>query len=280
MRAGEDINCVRNRIEHTEQINEHFSKNGIKTSLAVSHNGSYTHSASDEIWVAYPWLDAEPIVKVDAKFCYEVGRLLGQMHNVPSSFQYVNEAIAFHKPNLSWKYEVDNICNDRLLPFNLAFTDIERYSTWGYSCANELMKSENTILSHNDLHKGNILLRNNQFVIIDWELSGSVCPSVEMFDVGLSLCGFCDGNTNLQLFDNVIKGYSEVYNGYSLISNSELAIGALCVLIIEHMSINLNDYFLTGNQDSLDRAERFLGQFNELKKHEKLFEQIMDNYHK
>lgn len=274
----ENLYTAKDRIEKTEQINMHFYKSGINTVTAVSNGGSFTHCNLDGLWAAYPWISATAILQVDTALCYNVGRLLGRMHNISAPFYYQNELIAYRKSDFSWETHLNNIPEEALIQFQRDIVELEKYDSWGYECAQKLLENDMSVLSHGDLHCGNLLLYNNEFVLIDWELSGSTNPEIELFDAALNFCGFCVGKSNLQYFESFVRGYYDVYHPIESVHQIEYARGTLFLLIIEHMSNELNRFIATNEFRYLEQAKKFKKQFDELKKYGQTFQNIIENY--
>lgn len=103
-------------------------------------------------------------------------------------------------------------------------------------------------------------------------------PEEALLDTAWNLCGFCDGKTNLEYFENTVKGYYEIYSGGKGKALAETASGALCLEIISFMSDQINRYTETGKSVCLERAYRFLERIHELKRYGRDFCRIMERY--
>lgn len=273
-RPLENLQDVQERIERTEEINRQFYSQGIKTVMAVCHNGSCTHKTKEAIWVAYPWIDAEPIGLIDETLCYEVGRLLAEIHNLSITDQYFNEATKYKQPDFSWKKQITKMEDERVYPFVVALKEIEQYT----KIEHVQPKEEGLILSHGDVHVGNLLKIGKSLILVDWELCGSIEPYAELFDTALNMSGFCDIHTNIRFFENVVKGYFVARKGVTKQSETASVIEGVFVLLVEHICNYLNDYLSDGNIESIKKAKRFLDQFCELKRYNKQFRLIIDQY--
>lgn len=273
-RPLENLQDVQDRIERTEQINRQFYSHGIKTVTAVCNNGSFTHKTEEAIWVAYPWINAEPIGLIDETLCYEVGRLLAEIHNLAITEQYFNAATKYKQPDFSWKNQITKLEDERLYPFVVAQKDLEQYS----NIEHEQPEVDGLILSHGDVHIGNLLKTGKNLILVDWELCGSIEPYAELFDTALNMSGFCDIHTNIRFFENVVKGYFIARKGVTKRSETASVIECVFALLVEHICNYLNDYLSDGNIESIKKAKRFLDQFYELNRYNKQFRLIIDQY--
>lgn len=278
LRFRETIEEAQQRIEVTENIADYYSRHGIKTIVAVRQNGSYTHVNQRGIWAAYPWTTAVCFDSINETICYEVGKLLGQIHQIAPNITYSNANATVKTVDFCWIEPLSDFRISEALDFLIAQEELKNYAKKCYASATKLFQKSHSIVSHCDLNIGNILVDKKELIVIDWELSGNTNPESDLFDVALDWCGFCQCNTKISLFENVIKGYyhTRPYSGKEI--HTDLAIETLMLSIIEHISIYILKYIKSNDLNMLKKAKSFLQQFYELKKHELVFKKIIDKY--
>ncbi len=250
LRYNEDLSDALRRIEYSEHINQLFHQNGLNTVLPICFNGSYCCIEGNNIWIAYPWIDINgPDVK-NLDHCFKIGKLLGYIHQISSRIKCDENF------DLEEFESLQNIetCLDE-------YKDLFDFYKYGYECKEKLYKECTPILSHNDIHSGNLSFKDDQFIVFDWELSGIGNCYSEVFDTALNICGFCECQSDINRFRSFVEGY---YSVYDLKKDKQLfryAIGHIYYEIIKHIFIHLNN----------DKAVYFLNQFNELRRLENLF---------
>lgn len=273
-RPSESLCVIQERIERTERINRLFMSNGIKTITAICNDGLCTHKKDEAIWIAFPWVDAKTIEHVDEALCYEIGCLLARMHNIYVVDRYLNTATICKKPDFSWKRLITEQEDKALYPFVNALYDLKQYS----DVEKSEIKNQELIVSHGDVHIGNLLKKDDEYILIDWELCGCVNPYAELFDTALNMSGFLDAHTDIRYFESVVKGYFDIRKDVTKQIEVDSVIEDVYLLIIEYMCNYINDYLSNKTNDSIKCAKQLLDQFYELKKYDKQFKKIINQY--
>ncbi len=275
VRFHENIDITQERIEQTESINKYFYDNGIKTVLAISFDGEYSHRKNNDIWIAYPWIDLQSIRNITEELCYDIGLMLKRLHSIPQKLKYINKQNQQDSPNFNWIDYFQKSNDISLYPFSKLFDELQYYANYGDTCLKKISSDCIEVLSHRDIHLDNLFYNENDFVIIDWELSGCTNPYIELFDVALNLSGFCRGKTNISYFKSVIEGYKNFDDKTPTHPHFEHIVGSFYFLIIEHMCDLLNAYIFDKDETILKKANNYLVQFYELQKFEKEFINIL-----
>lgn len=273
MRLGENFEKAKKRIEYTEKINFFFHQNGLSTILPIFSRESCCHIDNENIWIAYPWVELHVPDFTQEKICFKLGQFLSNLHLISQKIGSDENDFAYKLPDFSWE---KNRSHDLAL-FLCQLTLLKDLANYGYKCSCYLYEISPMYLAHCDMHINNIAIRNDSFVLLDWEQSGPTHLIVDLFDTALNLCGFCKAQTNTKLFKSIIDGYYSHSTNKNDENSSKCAIGILYLIIIEHMSYLLNEYIKDNDREKLEKAKEFLTQVFELKKHEDEFLNILTN---
>lgn len=258
------------RIEYAESVNLMFSQNGLRTVTAVFFDGKCTHVDRGHIFVAYPWLETTPIEQVDREVCYRAGKFTAEMHRISGLLTAATPAPYKQTHDFSWAEQPDAPLSEKEIQ------SIRTHLAYGEQCR-DYLGTLKPVISHGDIHPGNFTFKDRYLTILDWELVSPVFPLSDLFDAALNFCGFCSQNTDLDLFESVLRGYHD--NNETRFGRESIlcSVGEMYYCILSRVCADLCKYAETQNKVFLDSAAHFLSQYHDLLKYQNRFEHIILN---
>ena len=178
-------------ILFTEKVSNIAKLNGIKCIPALVINNEIIHSIKDNYFLIFDWFEGKPIIEEELTEdkIKKISKELSLLHKIDfTSVQ--NECDIFYElEEINFDFYLSKIKNKNI--YNLVkeikshFTELDKASI---ECLKKI--KEKKVISHRDLDLPNVLWNNeNEPVIIDWETSGWVNPTLEVIDTAWNWAG-------------------------------------------------------------------------------------------
>ena len=236
---------IESEIELLLRLNENSA---IQLQAPVNNKfGTYvTRLSSGYYATALTWIDGEALTNmvITNEVVYEIGKLIGQLHNSVVKLPYIN------------RYSYDEFMIDRAMSeIEKAYEEKhigERHHRyiWTYLLGlKEFIRKEkkNFIIVHADYSKSNLILHENQLIPIDFSLSGYSLPEMDLADVCCSL-------NDRTILPKLIEGYQSV-NRYKP--------NELYISIYEALSIILYIAYHHSRFEQDEKAQRSLDRWTD-----------------
>ena len=190
------------RYEATERIALKLSNIGVNAVAALRSDGGHVVSAIDgRIIAVYPWIDGD-ISQPNTDRSIEIARLLAAIHNADLS-----------EPDLPPKHPpaVDFDLLDESSPEE-SFRSLATETNDVLARLNPLL--EPTLLSHTDLHPENVIWRDGEPYIIDWEEACMAFYSFDVIGTAMMWSGLHGGGTfDVARYEAFLLTYVDAYRG-------------------------------------------------------------------
>ena len=174
-----------------ETISNIAKDNGVSCLPAKIIDNTFIQQIDDYYFLVFDWFDGQAISYEELTFekCKRVAEELSKLHKIDFT-KFKDECKAYYDTKeVNWNFYLEKIDNE---PLKKLLTDnIERFEILDKQAIESLdIISKNMIISHRDLDIPNILWdEKNNPVIIDWESSGLVNPSMEVIDTAWNWSG-------------------------------------------------------------------------------------------
>lgn len=175
--------ALRNMI-NSEKVSNKL-KNTIPLIAAESFQGQNIIELDGSYYMIFHWLDGKSVFppEISEYHCGQIGSVLGKIHaaNISVNGMEKNESgrKAYEWNVLLEKAWEQNLGCCSILKNNLP--DIMQWDKCVVSGWEEI--SRNQVISHRDLDPKNVMWKDNQPYIIDWEAAGYVNPFQELIEV-------------------------------------------------------------------------------------------------
>lgn len=162
--------------------------------------------------LVYPWLEARSMFAphIGLSHCGKIGRILGQIHHAqlkPEDLGLSPEETA--RPLYDWQ-GYQSLARRQsvswLADYEAMLPDLTRWDR----AATEAMKSVASlqVVSHRDLDPKNVLWKDGEPWLIDWEAAGAVNPWQELVEVLYYWCSDQSGALDLSLCRELLQEYT------------------------------------------------------------------------
>ena len=196
-------------------INSEIVSNALKDVVplvaAKCFDGKYIIELDGSFYVIFDWIEGKSIFVPDIleHHCAKVGRILGKIHATDIKVDSIEKSHDI-RGEYDWKMLLEKAkqCNAEcysVLQENLA--DIMRWDNHVVSGLPEV--SQDQVIGHRDLDPKNIIWKNAELYIIEWEAAGYVNPFQELIEVLNYWISDETGKYNKAKFDALMKAYTE-----------------------------------------------------------------------
>ena len=174
-----------------ETVSNIAKDNGVSCLPAKIINGSILQMVDNYYFLVFDWFDGRAIKdeELTNDKVIKVAKELVKLHNIDYSNQK-DKCNAYYDMNpVDWDYYLNKLENEEIKL--LLSKNIKRlYELNKNAIENLEYISKNMVISHRDLDLPNILWdKNDNLVIIDWESSGLINPSMEVIDTAWNFSG-------------------------------------------------------------------------------------------
>lgn len=193
--------------EDSENIANYFAQLGLPAVAALKMNDRFVHEFEGVFYIIYPAISGELLKAREIRPSHAkiVGDIFADLHAVGTQIVEKKKPIyLFHSPE-EWK-ELGALSGEFVDTFLL-----QKILAWNYTYSSHFLAAEKeVIVSHRDLHYGNLLWDNQGAPhIIDWESAGSIDPAMEIVGFALEWSGILAGQFNQEIFRSMLRAYKK-----------------------------------------------------------------------
>ena len=197
-------------IELTEKISNIAKLNGIKCIPAHEINGQLIHTIKNYNFLIFDWFEGKPISdeQLTIEKCNKIAKELALLHRIDFN-EVRNECTKYYElDEINFDFYIPKVTNKEIITLlndvRDKFTQLDKESI---KCMK--MIKDKLVISHRDLDLPNVLWDiNEEPVIIDWETSGLVNPTLEVIDTAWNWAGgkdYFDKNKYQNFLETYVK---------------------------------------------------------------------------
>ena len=197
-------------IIFTEKVSNIAKSKGIKCISAHEINGELIHTIEDKNFLIFDWFEGKPITEEELTLekCNKIAKELALLHRINFNEIKNDCDIYYELDEINFDFYLSKINNKEIKKLlnevKDRFSELDKESIKNM----EYIKN-NLVISHRDLDLPNILWdKNDEPVIIDWETSGLVNPTLEVIDTAWNWAGgkdFFDKNKYKSFLDTYVQ---------------------------------------------------------------------------
>ena len=197
-------------IIFTEKVSNIAKSKGIKCISAHEINGELIHSIENKHFLIFDWFEGKPITEEELTLekCNKIAKELALLHRINFNEIKNDCDIYYELDEINFDFYLSKINNKEIKKLlnevKDRFSELDKESIKNM----EYIKN-NLVISHRDLDLPNILWdKNDEPVIIDWETSGLVNPTLEVIDTAWNWAGgkdFFDKNKYKSFLDTYVQ---------------------------------------------------------------------------
>ncbi len=194
----------------SETISNLAKEQGIPVSCAIKIDDTFIPKYKDTYYMVFDFIEGNTLKdeQITVNHCREIGQILSSIHNLDYNELGLNEEIKEDHFYVDWELFINNTNFDNMSYKDLYLNNYKKY----YSILKrsvERFNESNTYLTicHADMDPKNVMWRNDEPIIIDWESATLKNPYRELIEDALCWSGFLSNNFDSNKFSAVIEEY-------------------------------------------------------------------------
>ena len=200
----------------SEKVSEIAIRNKITAVGAMKVNNDVITKIDDNYYMIFEWLDGQILKanEITEKHCEIIGEILAKIHNIDFTEIEDEKRKKINLEYFEWNKYVDLAeRNNKVYADTLKQNINLLYKLNEKSIESLKYANENSIISHTDLDRKNVMWQEYKPFIIDWEASGYINPTIELIQVAWYWSGGDVENIDYNKFEILIKSYKKYYKG-------------------------------------------------------------------
>ncbi len=194
----------------SEKVTDIVIKNGISAVGAIKLDNDIMKNIDNDYFMIFDWVDGKVLLpdEITENHCRIIAKNLANIHNI--NFREIEEEDKkkISLKNFKWDYylELSKVKNKRYT--KLLEENCELLKEINYK-SNKVLEyaRNNLIISHTDLDRKNVIWQDNNPIIIDWEASSYINPTIEIIQVAWYWSGGENQNIDYNKFKIIIDTY-------------------------------------------------------------------------
>lgn len=261
---------------HSELVSNALS-NVIPLVAAKTFNGKNIIEIDGSFFVVFDWLDGKSIFIPDISeyHCEQIGKILGKIHAAHINIDNMAENNHIRE-EYDWKLFMEKAKQCNIEVHSVLQANLSDIMHWDRNVVIGLHEtSQNQVISHRDLDPKNVMWKNAEPYIIDWEAAGYVNPFQELIEVLNYWIPDETGKYDKAKFDALMQSYTENYNINNV--NWDVILNCSFDGMLGWLEYNLKRALGmegTGINDQQEGIRQTKGTIYELKNYENQIEQL------
>lgn len=196
----------------SEQVSSYCENNGVAACVAKSFSGDQLIMHDGQYYLIYDWFEGASVFpeKLIPEQVMKVGRLMGQIHSMDFSEFDVSKKHHDSASGIKWETYLDHMHAKRRPWFGSIEYNRDFLSWLEKKVSNAVnMAEDKTVLSHRDLDPKNILWKDDNPCVIDWEAVGHVNPMIELVEMVYYWGSNPDYSMDFEKINSLLLGYKK-----------------------------------------------------------------------
>lgn len=202
-----------NNFVVSEVIANLAKDNGIVVASAQMIDGNYLTSFNNHYYMVFDFVDGKVLTdeEIEIEHCKKIGNILARIHDLDYSSLGLENNVIEYKMLYDWK---EYSKNPNFVKMSYRKNFLENYSKYNSILlkANERFNAINKVFTicHRDMDPKNVMWRDNEAVVIDWESASLANPYRELVEDALCWSGFLTNQFNEDKFRAVFLSYAKI----------------------------------------------------------------------
>lgn len=182
---------------------------------ALRVNDQVIHQIEEQYFLVFTWQDGSSLSQreITTAHCEIIGTLLSTIHRKNFSELHLTDENTENKEVTDWSNYVRLGIEKDLSWVEALNENVENLTFWN-GCAIKASRtlSTNRVISHRDLDPKNVLWKNYNPTLIDWESAGFIHPLHDLIETALYWASDEFGETDEHKFHSFLNGYYQGEN--------------------------------------------------------------------
>ncbi|MHB1483088.1 MAG: phosphotransferase [Saccharofermentanales bacterium] len=260
--------------EHIAQI----AAKVIPAAPAKIFDGNFMIEIDGQYYLVFDWLDGKSIFynEITINECHKMGNILAKLHSVDFSELNLVDTCYSAEKLTDWNDYLQKGIKANVPWVDLVSKNIANLTEWNYRIINASKKlSEEIVISHGDLEPKNVMWKDDNPVIIDWEGAGFIHPMHDLVETALYWSVNADGSHDKDKFLAFVYGYKnvqgEITADWPVVLDKGFSLGWLEYSLKRSLGIEAAD-----EEERQMGSEHVVGSIHMLHEYDRMKERIID----
>lgn len=191
-----------------------IARNNVPALSAKEVNGTFMHKIANQFYLVFDWIDGESLKsnEIDVVRCEKMGAILAEIHMTDFSGLGINKGYSNNTLLTDWNYYLQKGQQNNSVWLSLLREYLDKLYEWN-EMANESTKllESDMVISHRDLEPKNVMWKQGNPILIDWESAGYINPMQDLTETAIYWSVDEVGNIDKEKFSAFIAGYKTKY---------------------------------------------------------------------
>lgn len=191
-----------------------IAENNIPALPAKRLKGSSMQEIDNQFYLVFDWVDGKSLKpnEINIEHCEKIGAVLADIHMTDfSELGLINEW-SDNAQITDWDYYLQKGQENNTVWANFLLENIDDLHNWSdLSNKSVIQLTSDRVISHRDLDSKNVLWKQDNPIIIDWESAGYINPMQELVETAIYWSENEIGSIEKERFSAFINGYKKGY---------------------------------------------------------------------
>lgn len=201
-----------NNYEISEKISNLAKDNGIPVSSAKKFENNLILRYENNYLMIFDFIDGKTLSddEITLLNCEKIGEILGQIHNLEYDELNLDDVIKADKFTVDWFNLLEIARQKDAKYFKLLNENVNNYEVLFKNCMKIFNENNNVLaICHRDMDSKNVMWKDNEPIIIDWESAKLANPNRDLLETALNWSGFLSNNFQEEKFLSLVNGYKK-----------------------------------------------------------------------
>ncbi|WP_339293223.1 phosphotransferase [Paenibacillus sp. FSL W8-0187] len=191
-----------------------ITSNHIPAQPAKIYNGAFLQNIDNQFYIIFDWIEGHTLKshEISKANCKRIGSILAEIHKTDFS-QIGNTNESYNEiQQIDWNFYLNKGRGMHSVWVNLLSDNIELLFLWNNKAKrSSKMLAAESVFSHRDLEPKNVMWKQDNPRIIDWESAGEINPKHDLIETAVYWSLNESGGIDKDKFHAFVCGYQERY---------------------------------------------------------------------
>lgn len=215
--------------EISEKISNLADKNNLSVSSAKIFENKFILSYEDNYLMVFDFINGKTLNddEITNIHCEKIGEVLAKIHNLKYAELNLDDEIREDKFRIDWIRLLEIAKEKDVKYLDVLEKNINVYEELFIKCIKSYNENnEELAICHKDMDPKNVMWKNEEPIIIDWESAKLSNPNRDLIETALNWSGFLSDNFKEEKFIYILKGYKK-YRKINSVNWNGIIIGNL-----------------------------------------------------
>ncbi|MWC28138.1 phosphotransferase [Paenibacillus sp. MMS18-CY102] len=181
---------------------------------AKAFNGIFMHNIANQFYLIFDWIEGVSLKsdELDIINCEKMGRMLADIHRADFAGLGLAKEGASRSSLTDWNFYLKKGKQHHSVWLSQLQQHLDQLEDWNAIAISSAIQLESDmVISHRDLEPKNVMWKQGNPILIDWESAGYINPMQDLTETAIYWSSDDSGNIDKEKFMAFISGYKSKY---------------------------------------------------------------------